>query len=269
MPEGAPRDCAIRPRRLVSPSERSWTLSGSEDYESALRSVARLSLPNFGAWSIVDVIERPDSMRRLAIIHPDPAKQELARALPSGWPPETEDPIGAPVAMRTRETYVIEEVTDEMLVEFARNEENLRALRELGMGSFVVVPLIVGDDVLGAVTFVSDSARVREEPARSSAGTRGNPGQRGQGGHGSAAVREPGPDQRLDPVVARPHRRPGRVRETDSLRRMSPEQKLAVMHALIRQAWELKAAVVRARQPELSEPEVRTRAWKLVGGDRP
>lgn len=130
----------------------------SEDYESALSSVARLSLPNFGAWSIVDVIERPDSMRRLAIIHPDPDKQELARELPSGWPPETEDPIGAPVAMRTRETCVVEEVTDEMLVTFARNEETLRALRELGMGSFVVVPLIVGDDVLGAVTFVSDSA---------------------------------------------------------------------------------------------------------------
>jgi signal transduction histidine kinase len=130
----------------------------SEDYESALSAVARLSLPDFGAWSIVDVIDRPGSMRRLAIIHPDPDKQELARELPGGWPPETEDPIGAPVAMRTRETHVVNEVTDEMLVRFARNEENLRALRELGMGSFVVVPLIVEDDVLGAVTFVSDRA---------------------------------------------------------------------------------------------------------------
>lgn len=37
----------------------------SQDYESALAAVARLSLPEFGAWSIVDVIERPDSMRRL------------------------------------------------------------------------------------------------------------------------------------------------------------------------------------------------------------
>jgi hypothetical protein len=57
--------------------------------------------------------------------------------------------------------------------------------------------------------------------------------------------------------------------ETDTLRRMSPERKLTIMHALIRQAWELKAAVIRARHPELSEPEVRARAWELVGGDRP
>jgi hypothetical protein len=57
--------------------------------------------------------------------------------------------------------------------------------------------------------------------------------------------------------------------ETDTLRRMSPEQKLNVMHVLIRQAWELKAAAIRARQPELLEAEVRVRAWELVGGDRP
>jgi hypothetical protein len=60
-----------------------------------------------------------------------------------------------------------------------------------------------------------------------------------------------------------------RQHETDSLRGMSPEQKLTVMHALIRQAWKLKAAVIRARQPELSETEIRARAWELVGGDRP
>lgn len=130
----------------------------SQDFESALTAVARLSLPNFGAWSIVDVIEPPGTMRRLAIIHPDPARQEVARALPSGWPPGTEDPIGAPVVMRTREPHVVREVTDEMLVKFARNEANLRALRELGIGSFLVMPLLVGDEILGAVTFVSDTA---------------------------------------------------------------------------------------------------------------
>lgn len=57
--------------------------------------------------------------------------------------------------------------------------------------------------------------------------------------------------------------------DTEALRRMTPEQKLAVMHGLIRQAWELKAAVIRAREPDLPEHEVSARAWELVGGDRP
>lgn len=58
-------------------------------------------------------------------------------------------------------------------------------------------------------------------------------------------------------------------RETETLRRMTPAEKLAVMHGLIRQAWELKAAVIRARDPALPESEVRARAWELVGGDGP
>lgn len=57
--------------------------------------------------------------------------------------------------------------------------------------------------------------------------------------------------------------------ETDTLRHMTPAQKLAVMHALIRQAYELKAAALRARWPELSEEEVRARARAMVGGDCP
>lgn len=57
--------------------------------------------------------------------------------------------------------------------------------------------------------------------------------------------------------------------DTETLRRMTPAEKLAVMHGLIRQAWALKAAVIRAREPDLSEAEVRARAWELVGGERP
>jgi hypothetical protein len=71
------------------------------------------------------------------------------------------------------------------------------------------------------------------------------------------------------PALPTPSSMEALQQDTDTLRRMSPEKKLTIMHALIRQAWELKAAVIRARQPELSETEVRARAWELVGGDRP
>ena len=57
--------------------------------------------------------------------------------------------------------------------------------------------------------------------------------------------------------------------ELDALRRMTPAQKLEVMHALIRQAYQLKAAGIRAGRPHLSEEEVWAQARALVGGDRP
>ena len=50
---------------------------------------------------------------------------------------------------------------------------------------------------------------------------------------------------------------------------MTPAQKLAVMHALILQAYELKAAALRARWPEMAEDEGRAQARRMVGGDCP
>ena len=57
--------------------------------------------------------------------------------------------------------------------------------------------------------------------------------------------------------------------ETDLLRQMTPARKLAVMNALIRQAYELKAASLRDRFPEMPEAEVWARTRATVGGDCP
>ena len=57
--------------------------------------------------------------------------------------------------------------------------------------------------------------------------------------------------------------------EVTVLRRMTPAQKLAVMQTLIRQAYELKAAGIRASQPDLPEEDVWAQTRTLVGGDRP
>ena len=56
--------------------------------------------------------------------------------------------------------------------------------------------------------------------------------------------------------------------EIAALRRMTPAQKLAVMNALIRQAYELKAGI-RASRPDLTAEEVWARAGALVGGEPP
>lgn len=57
-------------------------------------------------------------------------------------------------------------------------------------------------------------------------------------------------------------------RDIQILREMTPEQKLAVMRTLIRQAYALKEAGIRALQPDLPEDEVRARTIAAVAGDR-
>jgi len=56
-------------------------------------------------------------------------------------------------------------------------------------------------------------------------------------------------------------------RDIEILRQMTPEQKLAVMRSLIRQAYALKEAGVRALHPELSEEEIQARTRAAVAGD--
>jgi GAF domain-containing protein len=135
-------------------AEASRLLADSLDYETTLATVAGLSLPYLGAWCIVDLC-LDDELRRAAVIHSDPGMQALARRLESGWPPARDDPFGVPRAVRTRETEVITPVTDEMLVQVSHSEENLSILRELGMGSLLVVPLLARGEVLGAITYVT------------------------------------------------------------------------------------------------------------------
>jgi len=100
-------------------------------------------------------VEEDGSMRRLAVVHPDPGMQGLARRLAAGWPPEVGDPLGVPLVGQTRRPQIVEEVTDEMLVEAAHDEDNLRTLRALGIGSLIVAPMLARGHVHGAMTFVS------------------------------------------------------------------------------------------------------------------
>ena len=144
----------IRERDLSFLVEATRLLGRSLDVETTLASVARLSLPHFGSWCMVDLREG-DHMRRVAIIHPDPEAQSLADELLTGWPPLRDDPLGVPSVVRTRESQVVFPVTDDMLMEAARSPENLAILRALEIGSFMTIPLLARDHVLGAITYVS------------------------------------------------------------------------------------------------------------------
>lgn len=70
-------------------------------------------------------------------------------------------------------------------------------------------------------------------------------------------------------MPAREYDKQAREHDTEVLRRMTPAQKLEVMTSLIRQAYALKAAGIRATHPDLPEREVMARAKAMVGDDRP
>jgi serine phosphatase RsbU (regulator of sigma subunit)/PAS domain-containing protein len=136
-------------------AEASRVLSGSLDYEGTLRTVADLAVPHVADWCGVDVIEG-DEISRVAVAHVDPARVELAREFQRRYPPEPDSLIHQVIA--TGRSQVIREITDEMIVGAAIDDEHLRVIRELGMRSVMVVPMTLRDRVLGAISFVSAEA---------------------------------------------------------------------------------------------------------------
>jgi len=150
------REAVEAGRRATLLASASRELALSLDQDATRDIVTRRSLTRAGTWCIVDVIESNGSHHRLAVVHPDPAKQALARTLADQWDPSPDDPIGAPRAARGgRGPIVITKDSEAALIEAAHGPHNLAILRELGFGALLVVPLVVRARMLGAITFVT------------------------------------------------------------------------------------------------------------------
>ncbi len=138
--------------RLRYIAEVSSILSSSLDYEETLEQIAKISVPQLADWCSVDIVNEDGSIRRLPIAHADPSKAELARKLQE-YLPDSKSAITK--VIQTRQSQLIPEVSDSLLVTNTQNEEHLELVRQLGMKSVMIVPLIAGGRVLGTISFVT------------------------------------------------------------------------------------------------------------------
>ena len=92
------------------------------DYESTLQKVANLAVPYFADWSAVDVADDGRHLRRLAVAHQDPDKIGLAHELMRDYPPDPHAPGGVFAVLRTGKPEIVGEITDDMLVQGAKDE---------------------------------------------------------------------------------------------------------------------------------------------------
>jgi GAF domain-containing protein len=147
-------EAAARAYKLKFLSDASAELSRSLDYEATLSKVAWLGVPEFADWCSVSLLEDGD-LRLLAVAHIDSAKVALAQELQTRYPPDPDAPQGAWNVVRTGQSELIPQITDELLVAAAQNEEHLHIVRELNLRSAMSVPLVAHGKVLGVMSWVS------------------------------------------------------------------------------------------------------------------
>ena len=138
-------------RRSQFLAEASTILASSLDYQQTLSSLAKIAVPQIADWCAIDVLDDAGELQRLCVEHPDPAKIEVALEIHRRFPPRADSPVLK--VLQTRESLFFPEITDEMLARI-EEPERLALLKQLGLRSAIMVPLIAHGRSLGVVTLV-------------------------------------------------------------------------------------------------------------------
>jgi signal transduction histidine kinase len=146
-------------------SDASASLAQLVDYQSTLQVVAELAVPKFADWCAVDMLESDATLRRLAAAHVEPAKVPIVIEFQERYPPDPNFEYGPARVLRTGSSDMMSVVPDELLAQSARDDEELRMLRSLGLRSYMCVPLKGRGKVLGIMTFAQSESERHYTPA--------------------------------------------------------------------------------------------------------
>jgi PAS domain S-box-containing protein len=124
------------------------------EFTTTLEKIASLAIPHLADWCAVDIVEADGSLRRLAVAHTNPAIVEQIFELDRRFPVSPRMPHGRYRVLRSGMSEVLEEIPDSLLLEVAQDEEHLRALRSLGVKSYLGVPLKLRERTLGVLSLV-------------------------------------------------------------------------------------------------------------------
>lgn len=145
----AEAEAAERRARILA--EGSALLNGTLDYRTTLDNLARLAVPDLADYCLIDEL-RGESITRVAVSHAEPRLKEIL--LRHTRQPMTPGYERHPVtrAIITGQPVLIREVPDDLLETLAHDAGHLERLRTLDLHSFMVVPLLAGEETLGALT---------------------------------------------------------------------------------------------------------------------
>jgi signal transduction histidine kinase len=153
---------ALKSARAIAEERRLWAERLSEasrallmaplDVEARAEVLAHLAVPAFADFCFVDLVGEETPRRYLACA--DPAKADAVRALPRLSPaPDGQDPVAR--AIRACRPELAVTIPEADLAAMATDAEHLRMLRALRATSYLVVPLLVRDRKVGALSLFS------------------------------------------------------------------------------------------------------------------
>jgi len=138
-------------------NQASQELAATHDTNEALDKIIKLLIPAFTDWLVINELGEDGFAHLLKMGHADPEKVKWAEAYRKTHPIDLKDARKGSVGytLRTGESLLIREVTEEEIEEGAMDEEQSKILKELSIKSVMVIPLQIKGQTTGVASFIS------------------------------------------------------------------------------------------------------------------
>ncbi len=133
----------------------STILGSSIDYETTLKSLGKLIVPYMADYCRIVVLGEKNEIKEISINHTDPKKLGLVRELYNAYRNDNTT-SGVQNIIRTGKSEHLNTITKDLLL--GSSAKILNIIKELGLQSYMGVPMKVGKRVVGVLTFSSTRA---------------------------------------------------------------------------------------------------------------
>ncbi len=127
----------------------------SLDQQITLTEIAQLLVPSLADYCRIAVLDEQHQIQEIAVNHADPAKVALVQALYDQYKDRAEPIYGVQKLLRTGKPELISNLSQDVLAHIQVHPDMLNILGELALKSYMGVPLIARDRIIGAMTFSS------------------------------------------------------------------------------------------------------------------
>lgn len=134
------------------------------DYSSTLSRIANLAVGGFADWCVVDLIDENGERERLAVTAAETDDVKAARSADRAFHAAEGAEGLVPHVLRTGEAEVMTDLLATDPANAPQGPERMAHLRDLGIRSYLCVPLLSRGRIIGGMTFLSSSTRRRFGP---------------------------------------------------------------------------------------------------------
>ena len=138
-------------------SNASKLLSSSLDVDATIDKAAWAVVPELADYARIDLRDERGALVQVAVAHRDLERVELLHEWRRDYPPLEDDDRGPAEVMRTGTSIVWGDVVAEDVVRYARSERHAELMRAIDTRSMLIVPMVVGDQVIGTMQLATTS----------------------------------------------------------------------------------------------------------------